>query len=307
MDYLELIWLIASAIGGVKLLTWILPWLYYKLFCCINLSHYKYGYVLITGSSDGIGKALAYEFARRGFNLILISRTLSKLESLKSDLNSLYPSLSIQIISSDFSSSHKDPVNFYHELFNKFQQYEVSILVNNVGAMDNHSLVNSKFEDLEYMISVNVYPSTHLTHKLMNSFLDRYKERKLKSLVINLSSTADESVACGICVYAACKRFNAFFSEGLRYEYSGIVDFVTVKPGPIQTELAAILGDKVPMMAKADDYARALVGGLRKGVNHGHWKSKVLGTSIRIWPYLMNIGTLRMILPSAVKSGMIKL
>lgn len=307
MEYLEIIWLVAAGIGGVKILFWVLPWVYYKLFCCINLSNYKYGYVLITGSSDGIGKALAKDFARRGFNLILVSRTLSKLESTRSEIQSLYPASKIEIISIDFSYSHKDPINFYHELFNKLQSFEISILVNNVGAMDNHSLLNSKFEDLEYMISVNIYPSTHLTHKLLPIFIQRYNERKLKSLVINLASTADESVAAGISVYAATKRYNAFFSEGLRYEYSGIVEFVTVKPGPVETELVVILGDSVPMKAKAQDYAKALLSGLRTGVNHGHWKSKLMGTGIRIWPYLINIAGVRIFIKSAVKKGLIKL
>ena len=103
MLYTEIIWHVVAAVGAVKILVWALPWVYFKLFCCIDLNKYKYGYALITGSSDGIGKALAKEFARRGFNLVLVSRTLSKLESVKSELLTWYPHCEIHIISSDFS------------------------------------------------------------------------------------------------------------------------------------------------------------------------------------------------------------
>lgn len=40
----------------------------------------KGSYVLITGSTDGIGKALTFEFAKRGFNIVSMSRSLEKLE-----------------------------------------------------------------------------------------------------------------------------------------------------------------------------------------------------------------------------------
>ena len=39
-------------------------------------------WVLVTGASDGIGEALCHEFAKSGFNIVLVSRTLSKLENV---------------------------------------------------------------------------------------------------------------------------------------------------------------------------------------------------------------------------------
>ena len=48
---------------------------------------------LITGASKGIGKALAHEFAKNGFSLILIARTLSELEELQKTLYTNYQTL----------------------------------------------------------------------------------------------------------------------------------------------------------------------------------------------------------------------
>lgn len=42
----------------------------------------------MTGATDGIGKAYAFELARRGFNILLVSRTQSKLDETKAEINS---------------------------------------------------------------------------------------------------------------------------------------------------------------------------------------------------------------------------
>ena len=50
----------------------------------------RYGgadWVLVTGASDGIGEALCHQFARSGFNIVLVSRTLSKLKKVAGDVS----------------------------------------------------------------------------------------------------------------------------------------------------------------------------------------------------------------------------
>jgi 17beta-estradiol 17-dehydrogenase / very-long-chain 3-oxoacyl-CoA reductase len=305
METLEIIWLTLSVIGGLKILTVLLPWLYSFLFGNIVLNQFKYGYVLITGASDGIGKALAQEFARRGFNLLLVSRSLEKLETVKALILSESPSVSVEVISSDMSYSHRDPFNFYNDLSSKISNFAVSVLVNNVGVMDVHTLMNTSDAANENMIGVNIYPSTFLTFKLLPSFLERYKERKLKSLIINFSSVADEAVSVGMSVYSATKRFNSFFSEGLRFEYSE-VEVATVKPGPVKTPLLAGGGEGLPFQVEVDDYVKALLNGLRRGVNHGHFKHKFMSGLMRDWPYLVNVLALRLGMSQAVKRGLMR-
>ncbi|MBT3069252.1 SDR family NAD(P)-dependent oxidoreductase, partial [Rhodoferax sp. U11-2br] len=71
------------ALAGAKAARWL--WLYAWLphhFSGGRLAE-RYGpgsWALITGASDGLGKAFAQELARHGFNLILVSRTQSKLD-----------------------------------------------------------------------------------------------------------------------------------------------------------------------------------------------------------------------------------
>ena len=300
------IWHIFALIGAIKILYNLIPWLYWKLFCCVNLNSYKYGYVLITGATDGIGNSLAKGFLSRGFKVLLVSRSQSKLDSLKSELQFFYPQSSIEVVSADFSYSHRDSLNFYSELFEKLNTYPVSVLVNNVGVSDLHLLDRSELESLENMIGVNIYPMTMLTHQFIPVFLQRYRASKVKSLIINLSSTAEELIFPGSTVYAATKRFAAFFSEAIRYEYNEI-EVVTVKPGAVRTQL--ILKNEnntVPLQVEPDSYAEALLSGLRTGVNHGHWKHKLLGGYLEAMPYLVNVANNRMMINYYIKKGLIR-
>ena len=203
-----------------------------------------------------------------------------------------------------FSNSHKNPEIFYENLYQQIKAYQISVLINNVGVSNFNPLMMASFKDIENIISVNIYPSVFLTHKLIPGFIQRFRETKRKTLIINLSSFVDESVSPGFITYSATKRFNNFFSEGLKYEYNEI-EVVTVKPGPVYTKLLN-QGGKFPLTSSTDSYVKALLSGLRRGVNHGHWKSKFYYYLTGIWPYLLNILTIRLLMPWFVKLGWMK-
>lgn len=58
---------------------------------------------MVTGSTDGIGKAYAKELAARRINLVLISRTLEKLENTRDEILQDNPKIQVKIIVADFS------------------------------------------------------------------------------------------------------------------------------------------------------------------------------------------------------------
>ena len=63
---------------------------------------------MVTGASDGIGKQFSLQLAQKGFNIVLASRTKSKLEALASELKAKYPSISTETVSIDFSQNLDD-------------------------------------------------------------------------------------------------------------------------------------------------------------------------------------------------------
>jgi len=64
---------------------------------------YGDGYAMITGASDGIGKAYAKILADEGFNLYLVSRSLDKLEAVKKEINDKHgDKIIVKLIEFDF-------------------------------------------------------------------------------------------------------------------------------------------------------------------------------------------------------------
>jgi 17beta-estradiol 17-dehydrogenase / very-long-chain 3-oxoacyl-CoA reductase len=77
----------------------------YRLLSAVRIEVKKFGeWVLVTGSTDGIGKAFAFELAKRGLNVILISRTKEKLEQIATEIQSKYATIQVKIIPIDFTS-----------------------------------------------------------------------------------------------------------------------------------------------------------------------------------------------------------
>ena len=76
-------------LNGPKIITYILSLLIRP--CKTNpLKFRENDYAIITGASDGIGLEYAKQLAKKGYNLLLFSRTLSKLEAVKTDIQEKY-------------------------------------------------------------------------------------------------------------------------------------------------------------------------------------------------------------------------
>ncbi|XP_056662745.1 17-beta-hydroxysteroid dehydrogenase type 3 isoform X3 [Monodelphis domestica] len=88
-------------------------------------------WAVITGAGDGIGKAYAYELAKRGLNIVMISRTLEKLQAVAKWIEKTTGS-QVKVIQADFT---KDDI--YENIKENLQGFEIGILVNNVGMLHN--------------------------------------------------------------------------------------------------------------------------------------------------------------------------
>ena len=129
--------------------------------------------------------------AKRGFKLVLIARNKAKLEALVSELSSSSSNQNIKYVVADFQYSHRNPEEFYKHLTAQLSEYEISGLINNVGVLDFTPLSEQKLDKIEDMLGINIYPQTLLSYFIIPQFLQRFKESKKRSLLINFSSTAD--------------------------------------------------------------------------------------------------------------------
>ncbi|XP_073506869.1 17-beta-hydroxysteroid dehydrogenase type 3-like isoform X2 [Phyllobates terribilis] len=117
----------------------------------------QYGrWAVVTGATDGIGKAYALELAKRGLDVVLISRTLEKLKRVAAEIEK-ESGRKIKYIQADFTNGS----NIYHMIQEELKSLEIGVLVNNVGMKISESA--TKFLDapnlekmLENTINCNI-------------------------------------------------------------------------------------------------------------------------------------------------------
>ena len=304
------IWQIIVWIGALRAAFLFAQWLYFNFWCRLNIDAYKYGWIVITGASDGIGKSISQVLAKRGFKLVLIARNKAKLEALVSELSSSSSNQNIKYVVADFQYSHRNPEEFYKHLTAQLSEYEISGLINNVGVLDFTPLSEQKLDKIEDMLGINIYPQTLLSYFIIPQFLQRFKESKKRSLLINFSSTADIVVLPTSAVYSATKRYAEYLSEGIRYEYSYAVDVATVKPGIVETNMTKSGHgngwSSMPFTAEVNSYANYLIGHLHKGINYGHWKHSLVAFSMTMLPHQITNVVFQKVIPIAAKFGFIQ-
>ncbi len=194
-------------------------------------------WALITGASSGIGEALARRFAKGGWNVILVARSVDKLNALAHELSAAH-GVKTLVIGADLRV-----VTACRDIVEKIKAADVTLdcLVNNagfgaVGAFEEISLL----KQLE-MIDVNVKALLELTHL----FLPEMIQRK-HGFIINVSSTAGFQPVPYLATYAATKAFVTIFSESLWAECKGSgVQVMNLCPGRTShTNFSVVSGKK---------------------------------------------------------------
>ena len=119
--------------------------------------------IVITGASQGIGKAIAEIFAANGHHLFLNSRNEVKLYKSMEELITKYPDITIKAKPADLSDKKQT-----QELGNWcLEQCEPDILVNNAGLFKPGSIFNEPEGLLESQMAVNLYSAYHLTRTIL--------------------------------------------------------------------------------------------------------------------------------------------
>ena len=178
----------------------------YRLLCPVRIDVNKFGpWALVTGSTDGIGKAYAAELAKRGeqpfwrdvrlvhddyfsgLNLVLVSRTKEKLDQVAKEIQSQSPKAQVKTIAVDFtrkiptivgdeleyrwSFDHLEDNSIYATIRDGIRSLDIGILINNVGMSYEYPEYFDKVEGneafLNKMIRCNVDSVANLTQMLL--------------------------------------------------------------------------------------------------------------------------------------------
>jgi NADP-dependent 3-hydroxy acid dehydrogenase YdfG len=189
--------------------------------------------VLITGASSGIGKACAFEFAKAGARLILISRRIEKLNEFTPELKKLSSS---EVLNIKLDVRKNDEVEkVISELPENWKQ--IDILLNNAGLARGLSKIQEgNIKDWEEMIDTNVKGLLYMTRQIAPMMTSRGKGH-----IINIGSIAGHEVYQMGNVYCATKFAVKALTKGMRIDLlDKNIRVTTIDPGMVETEFSIV-------------------------------------------------------------------
>ncbi|MBE9047313.1 SDR family oxidoreductase [Pleurocapsales cyanobacterium LEGE 10410] len=183
--------------------------------------------IIITGASSGLGEATARKLALKGAKLMLAARREDRLKKLVAEIEKNGGTAKYQI--TDVTDRQQ-----VEELAKATQQaYErIDVLVNNAGLMPLSPLAETKVDEWEKMIDVNIKGVLYSIAAVMPIMLQQESGH-----IVNLSSVAGHKVFPAGAVYCATKFAIKAISEGIRLESDGKIRSTNISPGAVDTEL----------------------------------------------------------------------
>jgi uncharacterized protein len=188
------------------------------------------GTALITGASSGIGYEFALLFARGGYDLVLVGRNRSALNTLASRIRTEFDRLA-EVFAKDLSVPTAPD-----ELFCDVQRagIEVDVLVNDAGFAMQGAFVENDVATLLDMLQVNIVTVTQLTRLFLPGMIARGRGK-----ILNMSSIGAFMPGPLMAAYFASKAYVLSLSEALTNELQGTgVTVTALCPGPTRSKFA---------------------------------------------------------------------
>lgn len=191
--------------------------------------------IFITGSTRGIGFAMAHKFASLGANIVLNGR-----REIDEVLVSEFSDYGVQVIpiSGDVSDS-TDAKRMVEEAIEKLGS--VDILVNNAGITKDKLMLKLTEEDFEQVLKVNLVGAFNMTQAVLKPM-----SKARQGAVINVSSVVGLIGNVGQANYAASKAGLIGFTKSVAREVAARnVRVNAIAPGMIESDMTDVLSDKV--------------------------------------------------------------
>lgn len=210
--------------------------------------------ILITGASSGIGKDMSKILAKPENTLVLVSRDLKKLQSVKEELDNI---CKVEIISLDLSDEN-NCINLYNNV------HDIDVLINNAGFGDCGIFDKTSLEKDLSMIKTNVI-AYHILTKL---YLKDMKEKN-SGKILNVASIAGFMPGPLMATYYATKNYVVKLSESIREELNkedSNVQISILCPGPVKTNFSNVANVKFHLHeANSMEVAKYAIKKLEKG------------------------------------------
>ena len=195
---------------------------------------------LVTGASPGIGRDIAKELSKRGYDLILVARNVERLEEVKKQIQT-----KAEIVSMDISKEEN-----CEKLFQDYK--DIDILVNNAGFGDcGHFEETSLDKDIQ-MIKTNII-AYHILTKLYLKEMIKNNNGK----ILNVASIAGFMPGPLMATYYSTKAYIVRLSEAIRTELKKQKSKVKISilcPGPVNTNFNKVADVEFAIKGLSSEY-----------------------------------------------------
>ncbi len=192
---------------------------------------------LITGSTRGIGKAIAQYLAKAGARVIITGRDQGRAEEVAKEIAQTY---GVETLGVAMDMSEKDSITSAYERIESLFG-GVDILVNNAGITKDKLFLRMSLEDWEEVLRVNLTGTFLITSLAIKGML-----KKRWGRIVNISSVVGFTGNIGQVNYSSTKSALIGFTKSLAKELaSRNITVNAVAPGFIETDMTSVLSDEL--------------------------------------------------------------
>lgn len=195
---------------------------------------------LITGASSGIGRDMAIELSKRGYDLVLIARNKERLIELSEKIET-----NVEIIQIDLSKEEN-----CMEVYNRVK--DIDILINNAGFGDFGFFEKTNLEKDINMINTNIIAVHTLTKLYLRDMI-----KQDKGIILNLASIAGFMPGPLMATYYSTKAYVVALSDSIKAELrerKSNVQISMLCPGPVETNFNNVANVKFSLKSKSSEY-----------------------------------------------------
>lgn len=187
---------------------------------------------IVTGSTSGMGRETAKQFAREGAKVVIVGRNEDRAKEVVDDIKKNGGEAAFVTVDMTKIESLKTIVDKTIEIYGT-----VDILFNNAGMLSTTPILDLKLEELYDVFNVNVVSALYLTQ-----LVAPIMKKKGKGVIINTSSVAGYAAHHGFAAYVTTKHAMEGLTKSMAFELGPEIRANAIAPGAIHTAMVDSIG-----------------------------------------------------------------